>query len=172
MANPTKLGIVNKSPSPNASQREWSEWADSAVQVIEQMKFSIQALTGNPSINLQASTTPSTVTGGGASGGSATSVSANSGTQITGDINLKDGSGVDITQSGQDFTVAANLGELGSTFLKRDGTNTMDADLTFSNAGESVVIVINDGATDRTWRLTGVWNSSVSRPMLRLVEVV
>lgn len=171
MANPVKLGIVDRAPGPNSSQREWSEWASSVKDVIEQLKFGLQGVTGNPSVNLQASTTPGAGSGT-PSGGSVTSVSANGGPDVTGDINLKDGNGVDVTQSGQNFTLAADLTDLGATFLRRDGSNTMDGDITFSIAGDGPVIVINDGVADRKWRITGVWNASVSRPMLRLVEVV
>jgi len=61
--------------------------------------------------------------GSSSSSGIVTSVSANSGTDVQGDTNLVDGNGIDITQSGQDFTMAADLTELGTTFLRLDATN-------------------------------------------------
>lgn len=125
MTNPVKLGIVNPTPSPTASAREWSEWADSIVRFTGEAKFAIQGLTGNPSINLEASTTPSTVTGGGSSGGQVTSLAANGEDQKIGDINLKDGVHIDVTQSGQDFTVGVDTSSLSGTYLERGGGNSV-----------------------------------------------
>jgi len=61
--------------------------------------------------------------GASSSSGIVTSVSANGGTDVQGDIDLVDGNGIDITQSAQDITIAANLAELGTTFLRLDTAN-------------------------------------------------
>lgn len=65
--------------------------------------------------------------------GVVTSISANSGTDIQGDIELVEGNAIDIASSGQSLTIGVDTGAagLGSLFLRRDGTNSPTADIPF-----------------------------------------
>jgi hypothetical protein len=113
---------------------------------MEQLKFSIQGLTGNPSVNLGPSTVPGTGTPGTPSGGSVTSIAQNSGTQISGDIKLLDGTSVAMSQSGNNIIIGLDA-SLDSLYIRLDGGTEPTASIGWGN-NEITRVKIRSGISD------------------------
>ncbi len=59
-----------------------------------------------------------------------------------------------------------------ATYLRLDGTTLMVGDVIFTSLGQGVVHVVNDGSSDRKYRLVLVWNTFISEPTFKFVEVI
>ena len=176
--NPARIGVMPRSPGPNSSEREKSEWMDAATQIIEDLTFALQGVLGNPSINLESSTVIS-------------DLSDTAPTAMPPDTTSAAGTGNKASRYDHTHAVAAAspIGGISNspsegtagTFARSDHVHqltaitwgiTNNSDMTWTALAKGPVLTVDTRSVNATYRIQLVWNATVSRPQLRLVEVV
>ena len=156
-----KLTTLPKPPGPSASESEVNAWYVRVYRAVTELTRAMMNLQGNAGAE---------VAGGIIGGGTGSDVGLSDALPKIVDPAVAGEAGLGVLASRADHRHP--IIDLDLDYVRRDGTTTMDADLTFSVAGDGIVLVVNDGSFDRTYRMALAWNATTGRPMMDLVEVV